>query len=83
MFEKVSQVAERAATNVSRRRFLDTCARGALVAAAALGGALALSREASAGRPSGATKCPTGYRKCHQRDRIGDYFYCVPKGSRC
>jgi hypothetical protein len=50
MFEKVSQLAEQAATNVSRRQFLGRFGRGAMAAAAAAGGLLALPAIATAAR---------------------------------
>ena len=50
MFEKVSQVAEQAATNVSRRRFLGRIGRGAGVAAAAFAGLLVHASPAWAGK---------------------------------
>jgi hypothetical protein len=42
MFEMIGQVAERVATNVSRRQFLRRFGRAAFVAAAAVGGLAAL-----------------------------------------
>ncbi len=50
MFEKVSQAAEKAATNVSRRRFLGRIGRGAGVAAAAFAGLLVHASPAWAGK---------------------------------
>ena len=50
MFEKVSQAAEQAATNVSRRRFLGRIGRGAGVAAAAFAGLLVHAAPAWAGK---------------------------------
>jgi hypothetical protein len=44
MFKKLNRAAERVATNLSRRKFLDYCGRGAL----ALAGLLALPDEAAA-----------------------------------
>jgi|SRR6516162_6384316 hypothetical protein len=41
MFDKVSQVAEKLATNVSRRAFLGRLGKGALVLAGAMGAILA------------------------------------------
>jgi hypothetical protein len=41
MFDKVSQVAEKVATNVSRRAFLGRLGQGALVLAGAMGAMLA------------------------------------------
>jgi hypothetical protein len=42
MFEKIGQVAEQAATSVSRRQFLGRFGQGALIVAAAVGALLAL-----------------------------------------
>ena len=52
MFDKLSQIAERTATNVSRRQFLGRLGSGAMAAAAAVAGLLALSDVAKAA-PSG------------------------------
>jgi hypothetical protein len=48
MFEELCQFAEAAATRVSRRQFLGRLGRGALTAAAALGGLLAIPSTAQA-----------------------------------
>lgn len=50
MFDKVSHLAEQAATNVSRREFLGRFGRSALAVAAAAGGILALPTVGHAGR---------------------------------
>src|SRR5262245_6245556 len=50
MLEKVSQLAEQAATNVSRRQFLGRFGRGALAVAMATGGLLAVPSIGHAGR---------------------------------
>jgi hypothetical protein len=52
MLEKIGRIAERAATNVSRRQFLGCVGRGAMALAAAAGGLLAVAAEAQ-----GATVC--------------------------
>jgi len=72
MFEKVSQLAEQAATNVSRREFLGGVGRSALVVAAAAGGMLALPAAARAARRS---------RLCS----ANSYGQCagLPEGSSC
>ena len=57
MLEKVSQLAEQAATNVSRRQFLGRFGRGAMVVAAAAGGLLAMAQGVHAGR--GGRPCTT------------------------
>jgi hypothetical protein len=48
MFEKLGQVAEQMATNVSRRQALGRIGRAALAAAAAIGGMLAFGEVAEA-----------------------------------
>jgi hypothetical protein len=50
MFEKVSQTAEQLAMSASRREFLGRFGTGALVAAVAIGGILAIPAAARAGR---------------------------------
>ena len=50
MFESVSQAAEHIATRASRREFLGRLGRGAMVAAATLGGVLALPAVSQGGR---------------------------------
>ena len=74
MLEKVNQVAEQAATNVSRRQFLGRFGRTATSAAAALGGFLAFSEFAIGGRK------PRG-ELCH----IASGFYCINRrvGDAC
>jgi hypothetical protein len=49
MLEKFSEIAERAATNASRRQFLGRVGRGALAAVAIVGSALARPGIAEAG----------------------------------
>jgi hypothetical protein len=50
MFEKFNQIAEQSATSGSRRQFLGRVGRGAMLAAAAVGGLLALPGEGRAAR---------------------------------
>ena len=50
MLEKISQAAEQAATSASRREFLGHLGRGAMAAAAAVGGILVLPAISEAGR---------------------------------
>jgi hypothetical protein len=76
MIEKLSQLAEQAATNVSRRQFLGRVGRGAMIAAAAAGGLLAFPAAATAGR-----RCPGGYYVCGYDRRDGDVI-CCPRGNR-
>jgi len=76
MFQKLQRMAEEAATLVSRRRFLGRVGRGAMAAAAAMGGLLALTGEAHAAPMCDATsnlQCrnrPVG-TACGTRDRPG------------
>jgi hypothetical protein len=65
MFDKVSEVAERVATNVSRRAFLGRLGQGALGIAAAIGGALALPARAQAGSAH-CCICYSPYYRCYQ-----------------
>jgi hypothetical protein len=74
MLEKIGRLAERAATDVSRRQFLAWAGRGAMTAAAAVGGILALPAQAQATTACGANSqtacvgksvgqwCPAGTR---------------------
>src|SRR4029077_2834339 len=57
MFDKVSQAAEKLATNVSRRAFLGRLGKGTLGAAGVLAGVLAFPKVAQAGCYSG-SPCP-------------------------
>ncbi len=50
MFDKVSQAAEKLATNVSRRAFLGRLGQGALGLAAVIAGVVALPSQAQAGQ---------------------------------
>jgi hypothetical protein len=50
MLERISKLAEQAATGVSRRQFLGRFGRGAMVVAAAAGGLLAIPQISVAGR---------------------------------
>jgi hypothetical protein len=72
MFEKVSQIAAQAATNASRREFLGRIGRGAMVAAATVGGVLVFADEAQAGRQTVA--CCGGTR---------DAARCIKPAANC
>lgn len=76
MLEKVTHIAEQAATNVSRRNFLERLGRGAGVAAAALGGLLISSTRVQADR-GGSGRC----RRCYRRGLCcafdGRRYYCT------
>jgi hypothetical protein len=88
MLDKFSQLAEQAATNVSRRQFLERFGRSALAVAAAAGAVLALPVRAQAGRRGcepgwhkctgrcSRTCCPDGYYCCMRRDRGDREPYC-------
>lgn len=81
MFDKLNQIAESAATSVSRRQFLGQLGRGAMVLAAAAGGLLALPALTQAG-PGG---CGTGWHRCTgrcHRTCCPDGYYCCMKTSR-
>jgi hypothetical protein len=68
MFEKVSQAAEQVATGASRREFLGQFGRGAMAAAAALGGVLALPAISAAARKPPATCGSSSYISCVERN---------------
>lgn len=74
MLEKINQMAEQAATNASRRQFLERFGRGAMAAAAAVGGLLALpAQAATVCGPGSAGQCrgrPVG-SVCGTRNRPG------------
>ena len=80
MFDKVSQAAEKLATNVSRRAFLGRLGQGALATAGVLGAMLAFPGQAQADPPQ-ATCCV-----CRYLGPMGQYIYtyaCVALGSPC
>ena len=64
MLEKIGELAEQTATRASRRQFLGRFGRGAMTAAAVVGGLLALPREAQAAKRCGGRVCPAGYDYC-------------------
>jgi hypothetical protein len=70
MFERIGSLAERVATDVSRRAFLGRLGQSALGLAAVIGGALALPRKAHA-----VDQC------CLKISASGCVFYKV--GGRC
>ena len=83
MLKQLESLAEKAATGVSRRGFLAAFSKSA-VAAAALGGLLAASQSAEAGR--GLKCCPSGMRCIPPRDgctliacvQVSDAFLVFP-----
>jgi hypothetical protein len=86
MFERVSQLAEQAATTVSRRHFLGRFGTGALAAAAFLGSVLGTPTDSQAARRRrcGGQICPPGYDYCCSYfDHAGGkrVHYCSP--TRC
>jgi hypothetical protein len=64
MFEKVSQMAERMATNASRRQFLVRLGQAAAGAAGFLGGILLMPRDVQAAKRCHGVTCPPGYNYC-------------------
>jgi len=97
MLQKVSQIAEQAATNVSRRQFLGRFGYGALTVAGALGAILASAGNATAGRiracgpnTSGVCAgknvgdpCECRLRVLGKCKRRGKEGNCVCDGPRC
>src|SRR5215510_4656703 len=79
MFERVSQLAEEAANNVSRRQFLGRLGRAAGAAAGMLGGLLLCPMDAHAGRRDNGNPC-TPDVKSHCPD---GHVVCCPKGTKC
>jgi len=73
MLERVSQLAEQAAANVSRRQFLGRIGKGAGMTAAVLGGLLIHSPPAWAGRKVRMCADPSSYSECSG----------LPVGSPC
>ncbi len=79
MFDKVSQAAEKLATNVSRRAFLGRLGQAALAVAGVLGATLAFPSQTQAGGQtnklcgySGGYKCPSYCVRCDEN--------CPPPG---
>jgi hypothetical protein len=77
MFDKISEAAERVATNVSRRAFLGRLGKGALATAGVLGGVLAFASEAKAGTCTQPWHCQFGAICC-----CGQCVY-PRRGFRC
>jgi hypothetical protein len=80
VLEKVTQFAEQAATNVSRRQFLGRFGRAATGAAAVLGGFLAFPGLAVGGRKPPELCSPQSDFYCVDRP-VG--YPCAGRGSRC
>lgn len=85
MFENLKRIAERAATGVSRRQFLNGLARTAVGAAAGVAGVLAMSQPVQAGRGISRKRCcgrgrscpkPAGKKGCR-------YLGCRSEGGDC
>jgi hypothetical protein len=72
MFERVSRIAQQAATNASRREFLGRFGRSAMAAAATFGGILVFADEAHAGRQTVA--CCGG---------VQDAARCIKPATNC
>jgi hypothetical protein len=75
MFDKVSQAAEKLATNVSRRAFFGRVGRGALVVAGVLGATLALPGQ---GQAKGTTN-----KLCFYSGGYNCRNYCVRCDEGC
>jgi hypothetical protein len=78
MFDKVSQAAEKAATNVSRRAFLGRLGKGALTTAGVLGAMLAFGGKAQA---SWCRTSSGGLEYC-QINQICTAIGCQPRHKR-
>jgi hypothetical protein len=61
MFDKISEAAEKLATNVSRREFMGGLGKGALALAGAMGAMLAFPRLVQAAGGQNACYCSCGY----------------------
>jgi hypothetical protein len=97
MFEKFNQIAERAATNASRRQFLGRLGKGALAAAGVVASCVAFGSEAQAAKRRRCTtdaNCARGYicvaGKCIKGVRsktcgVGAQIYCqgLAEGAGC
>jgi hypothetical protein len=70
MFDKISDAAEKLATNVSRRDFFVWAGKSALAVAGLL---------ACGGIANAAGGCPTGYYAC----TYGYSYTCCKKGQKC
>jgi hypothetical protein len=85
MFDKVSQVAEKLATNVSRRAFLGRLGQGALVVAGAMGAMVAFPGLGQAKGCSGPCPCCCYY--CPGgvvlTTKIGSGKNCAPTHVGC
>ena len=81
MFDRVSQLAEEAANNVSRRQFFGRFGGTALAAAAAMGGFLAFPGDAIAGRQCRSdSDCPSG-KVCRSGHCVDPPRACDPMTS--
>ena len=79
MFDRVSEAAEKLATNVSRRAFMGRLGRAALAVSGALVGVLAIPGRVQAG---GGCPCPPGTGFCCQYvGRNGAIFYGSPNAN--
>jgi hypothetical protein len=78
MFDKVSQAAEKLATNVSRRAFLSRLGQGALVLAGAMGAMLAFPGLVQAKGCSGPCPCC-----CYQCPDGTFYVTKIANGKNC
>ena len=97
MFDRINQIAEQAATNVSRRQFLGRLGRGALGVATAVAGLLAISSAGQGASPWGRTcgfesvfecqgratgdACENGAGRCRRIRGTANSCYCWVKGN--
>jgi hypothetical protein len=82
MFEKLSQVAEQTAVNVSRRQFFGRLGRGAMLVAAAMGGLLATPTISRGGRRPPRTCSADSWSAC-QGALEGDGCRTSDGAGRC
>jgi hypothetical protein len=77
MFDKVTQAAEKVATNVSRRAFLGRLAQGALATAGVLGGMHLLAGKA----PASWCRTGSGGLEYCRINQICTAIGCQPRGT--
>ena len=78
MLDKINRLAERTATQASRRQFLNRFGRSAMALAAAVGGLLACAEDAHAARRA---RCC--YYRCGGRGGTWGHYVCHSDGGPC